>query len=64
MGTPNFSGGTSAVNISLPIFILHPWVWDQPVPLILHGFIFHSLVVGVPFSQIFRWFLNDDCSVV
>ena len=29
---PGFSGGTSAAEVSLPIFIHHTWVWDQHIP--------------------------------
>ena len=58
LGSPHSSGGPSAAEMSFSIFIYYTWVWDQLV-LCLHpsykywcDFFFHSLVVGLPFSQI------------
>ena len=50
---------------SIPIFICHTWVWDQPV---LHlcqsqrGFFFHSVVVGLHSALLAV--LSDGCFVV
>ena len=50
--------GPLAPEISLPIFISHILVWDQPVPWLCPsylsgcGFFFNSIVVGLPFSSL------------
>ena len=55
-GTPHYSGRISAADISLLTFIHHMWVLGQPSPLLYLslrsqcGFLFHSPVVGLPFS--------------
>ena len=57
-GTPSYSGGTSAFELSLPIFNCHTWVWVQLLQYLWPscqswcGFFFISLVVGLPFSSI------------
>ena len=63
--------GSSATEMSLPIFIWHTCMWDQPVPHFYPtyqswcGFFFKSLVVGLAFSWISgctEWWVS--CSLV
>ena len=57
-GKPEVGPGPLTPEISLPIFIYHTWVWDQPIPHPCpsyqsgYGFIFNSRVVRLPFSSI------------
>ena len=54
--------GSFAPEVSLQIFILHPWVWDHPFCLssppthLDECDFFNSLVVELPYSLIFWWF--------
>ena len=68
---PALFRGTSAAEISFPIFTCHMWVWDQIILYLCPscqswcGFFFNSLVAGLPLSQISggsEWWLF--CSLV
>ena len=70
-GEPSVGLRHLILEIFLPIFICHTWVWDQPVPH-LHssyqswcGFFFNSIVVGLPFSSVSdgsKWWLFSSCN--